>query len=128
MGLTPLFYAHGGWRVSHTSPVSWKKLILTDPCPYCCLAPRADFGKHRITIEHVTPKSEGGTGEWGNLVGAHEGCNQQRSSHSLLLFLIYRQRMAAIRGKKGTPNRKERARFRRAFWSHGRRGSHEVFR
>ncbi len=89
--------------------VSWRAVVRRDPCPYCCLSPRADFGKQRMTIEHITPLSVGGLNDWRNIVAAHEGCNQQRSSRPLLGFLLFRRFSAGL-------NKTQRGQLRRAFY------------
>jgi 5-methylcytosine-specific restriction endonuclease McrA len=96
-------------RIIAGSNQGWRKVIKRDPCPYCCLTPRADFGKTRMTIEHIVPLALGGGDTWRNIVGAHEGCNHQRGQRPLLHFLVFRQVSA---GK----SKLERRQLRRAFF------------
>jgi 5-methylcytosine-specific restriction endonuclease McrA len=88
---------------------TWADIVRRDPCPYCCVTPRADFGRHRMTLEHVQPRGQGGSSGWANLVGAHQGCNYQRSDRGLLQFLLFRQRSAGA-------NKATRKRLRREFF------------
>lgn len=96
----------------HGAKQRWKALVLREPCPYCCLSPRADFGKERMTIEHIQPRVLGGSDRWDNLVGAHRGCNEQRSARPLLHFLLYRHRSA---GSSKVDRRRLRRELFRSF-------------
>lgn len=95
------------WKHGHAQ--RWREIVMNDPCPYCVLTPRADFGKTRMTIEHVEPVALGGSNRWDNIVAAHEGCNHQLSKAPLLRFLLYRQR------SDGQP-KKIRRQLRREFF------------
>ena len=89
--------------------VSWRRVVKRDPCPYCCLSPRTDVGKDRMTTEHIEPLSLGGQNNWRNIVGAHKGCNEQRSSRPLLGFLLFRRFCAGL-------DKTQRRRFKRAYY------------
>jgi 5-methylcytosine-specific restriction endonuclease McrA len=45
-------------------------------CQYCGEAP----GRHHLTVDHVIPRSRGGTHGWENLVTACKRCNQKKGS------------------------------------------------
>jgi hypothetical protein len=48
-------------------------------CPYCGGEMLLERGlPHSATVEHVIPRSYGGTNCWLNVVAAHERCNQRR--------------------------------------------------
>lgn len=55
-----------------------------DPCVYC--------GGHAGTIDHVVPKSAGGTGQIHNIAPACRNCNSSKGATSLLRFLLLRAR------------------------------------
>ena len=106
-------------QVHPVTYVSWRQVVLNDPCPYCVVAPppvALNRGQLRMSLEHVEPISRGGVNAWSNLVGAHQGCNLQRGNRSLLRYVLFRHLMSALRGKKGTPTRMERRRFRKGFF------------
>lgn len=89
----------------------WAHVLCSDPCPYCCAVPsgRIAWPSSTMNLEHVQPRSEGGTNAWSNVVGAHTGCNSDRQSMPLLRFLLYRRAVAGRRRKK------ERAVIRKRF-------------
>lgn len=45
-------------------------------CQYCGETP----GQHHLTVDHVTPRSRGGSHDWVNLVTACKRCNQKKGS------------------------------------------------
>ena len=59
-------------------------LLRQDPCAYC--------GGRSEHIDHITPVSRGGDGDWPNLTAACGPCNQSKGQRSLLLFLAERAR------------------------------------
>jgi hypothetical protein len=48
-------------------------------CQYC----RRKFDKKNLTIDHVTPKSQGGRSEWTNVVACCKGCNTRKGDKTL---------------------------------------------
>ncbi len=54
-------------------------ILRGDPCSYC--------GKPTDTIDHITPISRGGDGDWINLTSACRSCNGRKRTRSLLNFL-----------------------------------------
>jgi len=48
-------------------------------CQYC----HKRFPKSRLTLDHVTPKSQGGDKSWNNLVTSCSACNQKKADKSL---------------------------------------------
>ena len=47
-------------------------------CQYC----GSTFNHKSLTIDHVVPKSKGGSFSWDNLVAACKPCNQDKKDHS----------------------------------------------
>jgi len=66
---------------SRTVKLSRKSLFLRDrgECQYCGIA----LSISACTIDHVIPKSKGGTHDWENVVLACAKCNQQKGSRLL---------------------------------------------
>tara|TARA_R110002020_G_scaffold29001_4_gene91841 strand:- start:1246 stop:1746 length:501 start_codon:yes stop_codon:yes gene_type:complete len=64
-----------------TLPCTRRNILLRDEnrCQYCSKT----FREEDLTIDHVIPKSKGGSSEWDNVVAACHDCNQ-RKSHFLL--------------------------------------------
>ncbi len=65
----------------------WTTILRADPCVYCGTYFQGITG---ATVDHITPKSAGGTDHWINLSGACKTCNSQKGSMSLLMFLVQR--------------------------------------
>ena len=66
-----------------TGPVHPNTVRLSEAqnhrCPYCGGDMILERGyPHSATVEHVIPRSQGGTNCWLNVVAAHEICNQRR--------------------------------------------------
>ena len=59
-------------------PATRAAVMLRDAytCQYCGETP----GRHLLTVDHVIPRSRGGTHGWENLVTACTRCNQQKGS------------------------------------------------
>ena len=66
---------------SRTVKLSRKSLFLRDrgECQYCGIP----LSISTCTIDHVVPKSKGGTHDWGNVVLSCAKCNQQKGSRLL---------------------------------------------
>jgi len=47
-------------------------------CQYCGDTP----GRHSLTVDHVLPRSRGGSHDWDNLVTACTRCNQRKGSRT----------------------------------------------
>lgn len=59
------------------------KFVARDPrCHYC----RKPVCNNSSTIDHVVPRSQGGTNEQGNLVLCCFDCNNEKGSQSYLAF------------------------------------------
>ena len=58
--------------------LSHKNIIRRDNyhCQYC------GSKSHDLTIDHIIPKSRGGTESWDNLVAACTKCNNKKGSHT----------------------------------------------
>ena len=63
-------------------PATRAAVMLRDAfmCQYCGETP----GRHRLTVDHVVPRSRGGTYDWKNLVTACTRCNQRKGSRTPL--------------------------------------------
>tara|TARA_R110001632_G_scaffold192974_1_gene313867 strand:- start:857 stop:1384 length:528 start_codon:yes stop_codon:yes gene_type:complete len=75
-------------------PVSRKTVFFRDNyhCQYC----NKEFMKHRLTLDHVIPKSKMGPKSWSNLVTCCVPCNQKKgnktpSEASMELFSLPRE-------------------------------------
>lgn len=64
----------------------WRARLKRDPCSWCNVRPA---GRLR-SIEHITPRSQGGADEPANIVGACMSCNSARSDTTLLFWLLER--------------------------------------
>jgi 5-methylcytosine-specific restriction endonuclease McrA len=69
-------------RIPHqTRALSRKNILLRDrnTCQYCgVVLPSAE-----LTLDHVIPRSRGGTSTWENLVAACHACNRRKGNHLL---------------------------------------------
>jgi len=66
-------------RLPHRKvPSTRTAIMLRDAytCQYCGESPGHDY----LTVDHVTPRSRGGSHEWHNLVTACKCCNQKKGS------------------------------------------------
>lgn len=64
-----------------------KKAYLLERENYCCIYCDIHASKVKMQIEHVVPKSKGGTDSINNLVLACESCNQAKGNLDLEVFL-----------------------------------------
>lgn len=64
---------------NRTSPPTRNSVMLRDGhrCGYCGRV----ASRHRMTIDHVVPRSQGGAHSWSNLITACQFCNQRKGSH-----------------------------------------------
>lgn len=60
-------------------PATRSAVMLRDghTCQYCGVVP----GRNQLTVDHVLPRSRGGSHDWTNLVTACKHCNQKKGSH-----------------------------------------------
>ncbi|NJO71790.1 MAG: HNH endonuclease, partial [Oscillatoriales cyanobacterium RM1_1_9] len=67
----------GNERLWKVPPVNRREILRRDhhKCQYCGTT------KH-LTIDHVVPRSRGGTHAWDNVVAACERCNARKGSHT----------------------------------------------
>lgn len=66
-------------RLPHRKvPATRAAIMLRDAytCQYCGEAPEQD----RLTVDHVVPRSRGGSHDWNNLATACTRCNQKKGS------------------------------------------------
>ena len=56
--------------------ISRKNILIRDQytCQYC----NREFGAGELTLDHVVPRSRGGTNTWENLVASCLGCNNRK--------------------------------------------------
>lgn len=59
------------------------RMIRNDPCALC-----GWVSDRPMTIDHIRPRSEGGTNAWFNFAGTCHSCNNGKRSNSLLGFLL----------------------------------------
>ncbi|MDX2031276.1 MAG: HNH endonuclease [Blastocatellia bacterium] len=59
--------------------LSRKNILLRDhnTCQYCAKV----FNPSELTLDHVLPKSRGGSSNWDNLVACCKRCNNRKGSH-----------------------------------------------
>ncbi len=64
---------------SRSAPPTRNAVMLRDGhrCGYCGQV----ASRHRMTIDHVVPRSQGGTHSWSNLITACHRCNQRKGHH-----------------------------------------------
>lgn len=69
----------GGERIWKIPPVNRREVLRRDhhTCQYC------GSGKH-LTLDHVIPRSKGGTHTWDNIVTACERCNAHKGDRTPL--------------------------------------------
>ena len=62
----------------HIPPVNRREVLRRDShtCQYC-------GSKKRLTLDHVLPRSRGGSHTWDNVVAACEPCNHRKGSRTL---------------------------------------------
>lgn len=73
-----VYYVRIPYRFS--LPVSRRTVLARDryTCQYCGTQP----GKDRLTVDHVVPRSLGGTTAWENVVTACGPCNRRKGNRS----------------------------------------------
>lgn len=59
------------------------RVIRRDPCGFC-----GRVYEKPLTVDHIRPRSEGGTNAWYNFTGACGRCNNRKRSNSLLGHLL----------------------------------------
>ncbi len=64
---------------ARSAPPTRNAVMLRDGhrCGYCGQA----ASRHHMTIDHVIPRSQGGTHSWSNLITACQRCNQRKGHH-----------------------------------------------
>jgi len=62
-----------------TLPCTRKNILIRDEnrCQYCAKR----FREAHLTVDHVVPKSKGGTSSWNNVVAACKACNQKKRDY-----------------------------------------------
>jgi 5-methylcytosine-specific restriction endonuclease McrA len=61
-------------------PFSRRGVLVRDreTCQYCGAQP----GRARLTLDHVTPRAQGGRSEWENVVAACNACNHRKGGRT----------------------------------------------
>ena len=82
-----------------TLPCTRKNILIRDEnrCQYCA----ARFREGDLTIDHVIPKSKGGSSAWDNVVVACKPCNQKKRD-----YLVENSPVSLIKLPKKPPYRK----------------------
>lgn len=62
--------------------IAYARVLAGDPCSYC--------GGPAEQVDHITPQSAGGNGDWTNLTAACGDCNNRKHAKSLLHFMLDR--------------------------------------
>jgi 5-methylcytosine-specific restriction endonuclease McrA len=76
-----------------TLPCTRKNILVRDEnrCQYC----GTRFGEDDLTIDHVIPRSKGGTSVWNNVATACKPCNQKKRD-----YLVENSPVSLIRSPK----------------------------
>lgn len=83
-----------GLRYAYFDTYRWQQEVLRhDACAYC--------GEPGGTVDHIVPKSDGGTDTLNNLTGACQCCNLRKRSMELWRFLMLLDRFRDVQ----TPRR-----------------------
>ena len=65
------------WNKEHTMPIAWttthRRILKRDPICNICHKAKA------TTVDHIVPRSEGGTDDDSNLAGACQPCHDRKS-------------------------------------------------
>lgn len=64
----------------YSQPMAYLDVIRRDPCVWC--------GGPGGTMEHIMPKSQGGSKAWFNAAGACKLCNNRRKVMTVLDFFL----------------------------------------
>jgi hypothetical protein len=80
------------------SPKEWRDLVtyFGQSCAYCT---RHESVVGKLTADHVTPLSRGGTGYIDNILPACLSCNATKGDKTLLEFLLWKTEMVKIFGE-----------------------------
>ena len=61
-------------------------VVQYDPCSYC--GRRGDYWRSMLTLDHVTPRSQGGGDGWMNITASCFRCNSSKCDAPLLLAML----------------------------------------
>lgn len=75
-------------------------LCRNDPCAYC--------GAQSNAIDHIVPRSKGGSNEWDNLTASCSTCNSKKNASTMLLFLARRNGSRFMRRTEECPRKHAR--------------------
>jgi 5-methylcytosine-specific restriction endonuclease McrA len=65
------------------SSAAYCRAMRADPCAYC--------GAPSQALDHIVPRSDGGSNDWTNRTGVCSSCNSTKQQSPLLIFLGWRQ-------------------------------------
>ncbi len=63
----------------HKDAVAYRRAMRLDPCCYC--------GEPTTQLDHIEPKSQGGSDEWDNRAGTCASCNGRKQDMPMLLWM-----------------------------------------
>lgn len=69
------------WNPTDDVAVDYVAVLRVDPCSYCGETAAGQ-------IDHITPRSLGGSSDWWNLTAACRSCNASKHKRPLLLWLL----------------------------------------
>lgn len=99
-------WVHMRTRLSESQ--NWK-------CCWCGCKTTDERGHpHSNTVEHVIPRSEGGSDEWENLAMACQDCNHRRGTHSVEAFMSGEYNRDALNKRERQRAKRERRYMKRA--------------
>lgn len=67
----------------------WKRKIPKGIYPKCILCGEPITDVKDLSVEHITPKSRGGSNEDWNIYAAHKKCNFEKGSMTLTEWVAY---------------------------------------
>jgi 5-methylcytosine-specific restriction endonuclease McrA len=79
---------HREYARAHYTSKTYRRLrgewgyLLRDPCSYC--------GGTAGEVDHIIPRSKGGSEDWDNLTATCRSCNARKRTIPLLTFLLRR--------------------------------------
>lgn len=72
----------------------YARVIAKDPCVFCGnrgVTTKDSRNPRKMTLEHIHPKSAGGSNHWMNIAPSCSKCNARKSNLSLLGYLLTRR-------------------------------------
>ena len=81
-------------------------------CAYC----GRKYSPDRLTLDHITPRQQGGTNKPSNLVTACDTCNSQKNNRTLMQYVRWLRVNAHYRNVTWVQRRVRRYRNRKLVW------------